>query len=99
LSARQVAYDHIKVNSPGVAVVKPYTIAPLYLVLEYLLSLLVPYAGIIIGLATIASFRTLRNGTKVKMYDGPSRNHGRILLVIGVIRTLYTFYFYHSRGG
>jgi hypothetical protein len=99
LSERQVAYDPAKVNSPGEAVVKPYTIAPQYLVLEYLLSMLAPYAGIIIGLATIAAFRTLRNGTKVKMYDDPSRNHGRILLVIGVIRTLYTFYFYHYGRG
>jgi hypothetical protein len=99
LSERQVAYDRSKVNSPGEAVVKPYTIAPQYLVLEYLLSILAPYAGIIIGLATIAAFRTLRNGTKVKMYDDPSRNHGRILLVIGVIRTLYTFYFYHYGRG
>lgn len=62
-----------------------------WLIVEYLLSIVFSFAGIVIGLATIFAYKTLRSGEKVKIYDEPTRLHGRIMLGLGVLRTLIYF--------
>ena len=92
LNERKVNYNASR-EKPVTVEYTPIRLEPVYLVLEYLLSIILPYAGIIIGLATITAFRTLHNGQKVKMYDEQTRQHAKIMLVIGIFRSLITFLF------
>lgn len=75
------------------AVYKPLHVEGIYVVLQYLFSTIVPYVGIVIGLATLNAYRTLSNGQQIKMYDDEARMHGKAMLAIGVVRTIVTFYF------
>jgi hypothetical protein len=84
-----INFDRTIIENKPSKTYTPSKLSSTYLVLEYLLSILLPYAGIIIGIATIAAYRTLADGSTVKMYDEHTRNHGRIILVIGVLRTVY----------
>ena len=92
---RNVTIEHTTVVHTGAADYTPLQVKGIYLALQYLVSFVWPYAGILIGVATNAAYRTLSNGSRVKMYDEYTRTHGRIMLVIGIVRTLvmlFTFY-------
>ena len=67
---------------------KPYHVSIGWVLFEYLLAILFNYVGIVIGVATLAAYKTMADGTKQKMYDTPTRDHGRILLIIGLVRTV-----------
>lgn len=71
---------------------KPIRLAPIWIGMEVLISIFFSFAGIIIGLATIAATKTLRNGKKVKIYDQVTHANARLIIIIGIIRTLYYFY-------
>ena len=63
----------------------PIEIDAVWLILEYLLSIVVPFAGAIIGLATIFAYKTLGDGRKVKIYNETTRTHGKIIFAIGIV--------------
>jgi len=69
------------------AAYQPIRLATHFIVLEYLVSILLAYAGIIIGLATLFVWRTTPNGKKEKIYDATTQQHAKVLFVIGVITT------------
>jgi hypothetical protein len=69
----------------------PLHIENLWIISQYIVAILIPYVGIMIGLATLFAYKTLRSGEKVKMYDAASRQHAIIILVLGVIRTIFLF--------
>ena len=71
---------------------KPIRLAPVWIVLEILLAIVFWFAGIIIGLATIYAYKTLPDGRKVKIYDEATQSNGRLILIIGIIRTGIHFY-------
>jgi hypothetical protein len=67
---------------------KPLRLEMPWLITEYLLSIVFGFIGIIIGVVTLSAYRTLSNGKKVKMYDRFTINNGKIILVIGIIRSV-----------
>jgi hypothetical protein len=64
-----------------------------WLILEYLLSVVMVYAGIIIGGLTLIAYKTLPNGKKVAIYNDKVRTHGKWMIVIGVLRFVYHYFF------
>jgi len=73
-----------------------YSYTPLHiekgwLIPEYIIAVLIPYAGIVTGLATLYAYKTLKSGEKVKMYDAASRQHAKIILALGVLPTVYYY--------
>jgi len=59
-----------------------------WIILGYLISLF-PVAGIFPGIALITTTRRLRNGEKVKLYHQDSVRHGRIMMAIGILMTIW----------
>jgi hypothetical protein len=70
----------------------PLRLAPVWIVMEVLLSIFFSYAGIIIGVATLVATKTLPSGEKVYIYDEVTRRNAKIIIVIGIIVTAYYFY-------
>ncbi len=71
----------------------PNKIDAVWLFLEYILSVVVPFTGAIIGLATLYAYKTLSDGNKVKMYDEATRTHAKIILSIGIVWILIVLIF------
>lgn len=59
-----------------------------WLIVEYLATLLFWFVGIFIGIITTSAKKTLANGKTVNIYDGYSRNHGYVMLGIGLLRLI-----------
>jgi hypothetical protein len=95
LNERKVTYDRSIITNPASAGYMPTHINSSLVVIQYIFSILFPYAGILIGLATISAFKTLGDGTTVKIFDDQTRKHGKIMLVIGIVRTIYLFIDYN----
>lgn len=89
LAARILERQHIPITAEVATPesFRPYHVGPGMLLLEYMAAVVFSYAGIIIGIATLAAYKTAGDGTKMKMYDSVTRTHARIWLVIGVIRS------------
>lgn len=68
---------------------KPIGLGIQWLILEYLLSIVMVYAGIIIGGITLIAYKTLPDGKKTAIYNKQIRNHGKWMIVIGVLRFVY----------
>lgn len=66
---------------------KPYHLSTGWLLAQYLMAIVFGYVGILIGAATLTAYKTMANGQKQKMYDAEAREHGWIILIIGVVRT------------
>ena len=66
---------------------EPAKLETKWLVAEYLGSIFMPFVGIIIGLASLLSYKTLSSGKRVSLYDAATKNHAKIMLVIGIVRT------------
>ncbi len=64
-----------------------------WIVIQYFMSVIILWAGIIIGLATLAGYKVLPNGRKVNLYDDHTRFHARIILTLGILR-LFGFFFW-----
>lgn len=60
-----------------------------WIIMQYILSFLIPFAGIIIGLATLLASKTLYNGNKVKMFSENDRMHGKNYLIIGILLFIF----------
>lgn len=73
---------------------KPIGLAIQWLILEYLLSIVMVYAGIVIGGITLIAYKTLPNGKKVVIYNDYVRNHAKWMIAIGVLRFLYHHFGY-----
>lgn len=65
----------------------PKHLESLWLISQYLLTVLVPYVGFIVGLATLFAYKTLKSGAKIKMYDDSTRLHAKIMLGLGAVPT------------
>jgi hypothetical protein len=63
-----------------------------WLILAYLMAVLIPFAGIPMGLLMFSGQRTLKDGTKVPLFDNWTLTQGWILFGIGVLRTLQYFF-------
>jgi len=73
----------------------PIHMNSLWLILEYALTLLIPYVGIVIGLSSNFAYKTTNSGKKIKMYDKATQMHAIIMLILGIIRTcLFLFGFF-----
>jgi hypothetical protein len=70
----------------------PLRLAPVWIIMEVLLSIFFSFAGIIIGIATLAATKTLPSGRRVRIYDEVTRTNARVIIVIGIIVTAYYFY-------
>lgn len=57
------------------------------LLIEYIISIAIGFAGIIIGLATLAAKKTSQNGQRINFYDSWTRKNAVIILFIGIIRS------------
>lgn len=66
-----------------------------WIIMQYILSCLIPFAGIIIGLATLLASKTLYNGNKVKMFSKEDRNHGKNYLIIGILVVIISTLFFY----
>jgi hypothetical protein len=71
---------------------EPISLGIQWLILEYLLSILLVYAGIIIGGFTLIANKTLPNGKKVAIYNDYIRNNGKWLIGIGIVRFIYHYF-------
>ena len=71
---------------------KPLRIELIWLIVEYLITIYFTVAGVVIGLATFYSYKTLPHGEKVKMYDSFTRNHAKVITVIGILRIILFLY-------
>lgn len=89
LQDRNAEIPSAKTLRPGKDIYKPAHLESHWLLAEYLLTVTLIYAGIIIGMVTLFAFKTLNNGEKVNLYDKPTRIHAKIMLSLGIIRTLY----------
>ena len=67
---------------------KPLRLEMPWLITEYLLSIVFGFIGIIIGVVTLSAYRALPDGKKVKMYDNFTINNAKVILIIGIIRTV-----------
>ena len=79
----------------------PLHLGSILLISQYLLTLLLPYVGVIVGLATLFAYKTLKSGEKAKMYDEATRQNAKVMLGLGIIRTLYIFlgsWIYYKAG-
>lgn len=59
-----------------------------WIIFGYAISLL-SFIGLLAGLVIITSSKRLSDGRKVKIYDEYTRSHGRIMLLIAVIATVF----------
>jgi hypothetical protein len=89
LDDRKVFVDHNVINKK--VEYTPSRVSATVLVLEYLLSIYFPFAGILIGLATLYAFKVLSTGEKVNMYDDSTRMHAKLILAIGIVRVFLIF--------
>jgi hypothetical protein len=64
-----------------------------WLILEYLLSIVMVYAGFVIGGIALIAYKTLPNGKKVVIYNDYVRNHAKWMIAIGVLRFVYRYFF------
>lgn len=71
---------------------EPIDLGIQWFILEYLLSIVMVYAGIVIGGITLLAYKTLPNGKKVAIYNRQVRNHGKLMIVIGVLRFVYRYF-------
>jgi hypothetical protein len=62
-----------------------------WILLGYLFSFFA-IVGVFIGLTLITSSKRLRNGERMRIYDEATIRHGRIMLLIGVITSLWFIY-------
>jgi len=95
LSERQVAV-HGQTTSPDTQVYEPARLTKDRLVMQYLIAILLPLTGILIGYMTIKATQTLPNGQSVKMYDKDTRAHAQVILFIGLawlVLFLWRFFF------
>lgn len=90
LTDRKVSFD-LHAITPRKLSYTPARIELVWLIVEYLLSIYMPVAGIIIGLATLYAYKTLPDGEKVKMYDKYTRDHAKAIFAIGCVRCLLIF--------
>lgn len=63
-----------------------------WLVLAYLVAVLIPFAGIPLGLLMFTGKKTLKDGTKVPLFDQWTLNQGWILFTVGLLRTFQFFF-------
>lgn len=93
LSQRNVALEAIPVGAvfSEEDLHQPSKLEGVWLVLAYLGAVLFPFAGVPLGAVLFRSKRTLRDGTKVPLFDVVSMNHGWVLLAIGVVRSTLFF--------
>lgn len=89
LSERNVPLPAGLPQKPGEGHYKPARLETQWLLAEYLLSITLMYAGIIIGLVTLFAFKTLKTGKKANLYDEATRTHAKIMLGLGVLKTGY----------
>lgn len=95
LSQRNIALEAIPAGSlfSEEDLYQPNRIELIWLVFAYAASLLIPYAGLPLGIVLISGRRTLKDGSKVPLYDPWSKNQGWILMLIGALRTLQFLFF------
>ena len=87
LSERKIEIPQQTATKPA-AEFKSLRLETPWLITEYLLSAAFSFIGILIGVVTLSAYRTLPDGKKVKMYDSFTRNNAKLMLVIGIIRTV-----------
>ena len=94
LLQRNVALEAIPVNALFTAedLYQPSRLEGAWLVLAYLGAVFFPFVGVPLGAVLFRSKRTLRDGSKVPLFDVTAMNHGWVLLAIGVIRTMFFFF-------
>lgn len=68
--------------------VHPSRIEFIWLFLSFIGAIVFPYVGFVVGLVLVFSKRTLKDGSKMNMFDNFTRNYGWILLGMGILRTL-----------
>ncbi|MBO9572361.1 MAG: hypothetical protein J7497_09160 [Chitinophagaceae bacterium] len=78
LAEKLESYDHEE----------PERLALPWIVLGYLLSFFM-IAGLLAGIAITQSTKRLPDGSKMKIYDSWSIRHGRIMIVIGIVTTIW----------
>lgn len=69
-----------------------------WIVLGYVLSFL-SVVGIFIGMTLITSSRRLKNGERLRQYDDHTVTHGRIMVAIGIVSTLWFIWRKFARTG
>lgn len=89
LTDRNVRVPSMPVQDMKAPAAYPLRLELQWIIMGYVLSLIFAWAGIIAGMITIIASRALPTGEKVKMYDAYTHNHATIMIVIGVLRTLY----------
>lgn len=83
------------VQAKGAPVFTPYNLGTSWLVLAYLLTIFLAFAGIFISLSTFLAYKTLADGEKVRLYDQATRRHARIIFVLAIARLIFDYvYFY-----
>jgi hypothetical protein len=63
------------------------------LVITYLLAIIFAIVGMLIGALMITAKRTMKDGSKMPLYDNWTVNQGWIVFNIGLVRTLIFLYF------
>jgi hypothetical protein len=76
---------------------KPLRVEPIWIFVEYLLTVYFTMAGIVIGVSTFYAYKTLSNGERIGIYDDYTRNHAKLITVIGIIRIILFLYLIKSR--
>lgn len=70
----------------------PIQLNIIWIISQYILTLWLTFAGIIIALATLFAYKTLKTGERKNMYDQTTRLHAKIMMGLGVIRVIYHYY-------
>jgi hypothetical protein len=96
LLERQVAYNADATKAKKITY-KPLRLEPIWLFVEYLLTVYFTMAGIVIGVSTFYAYKTLTTGERVRMYDDYTRNHAKLITIIGVFRIILFLYLIKSR--
>lgn len=94
LLQRNVALEAIPVGNVFSAedLYQPSRIEGSWLLLAYLAAIFFPFVGVPLGAVLFRGKRTLRDGTKVPLFDVSAMNHGWVLLAIGVLRSMLFFF-------
>ncbi len=90
LKERNVSLESIPAKSilSEEDLVHPSRIEFIWLFLSFVGAIVFPYVGFVTGLVLVFSKRTLKDGSKMNLFDTWTRNYGWILLGMGILRTL-----------
>lgn len=78
--------------------IKPSKLAPGWLVAVYLMIPLMPFLSVIASIMLLYANRPKKDGTKQYFYDGQTRGHALIILVLSVLYSLYLIFIRKGYG-